>query len=434
MPRFKIASASLFSLLTLALPASVHAQEPYPEGQPGDVCSVAQVVSCADEGGVVNTTLGYCRCIDTYWVPRQIVNAEDGDVGLVPNIPNSGDGNDLVKLILGSAGQLHRHTVMFWNDGLSTRHNTMYFDPDEDGFAGGPAYVRVNYVSRKFNPDDLRNGTPGALSQTVDSTFNRGRLEATGLLLKPFCSIFTTDCSGLRDRFAAAVDGALTTPAYYRFSDYTDQVGMSSPWSTSRIGDLRGTHCSGYVVDSFANEGFTISEFFYDASLRLMIGELLHDKIHDMVMDETWLVTLVAAIVAVGPLAFGYQADIANRISNQVTNCFADLGCANTSDEWETASGTGSANSPDNLLPTSFALTGTNTYRWYHWTATTASGTGTPSSSTYSPALSCSPSGGGFQACTPVRYDNDAGVVQTPFQTVEAQIMTGGYWVTEVLW
>src|SRR5262249_214416 len=152
------------------------------EGEGGNTpnsvgCTGVQIASCeAMEGGAPVYQIDKCYCDISYWVPRQVTNAKEGDVGLVPIAGNSG-GEQLVRATLSAVGQLHRHAVMFYGDGMNVRHNTMY---EEEIRVIQPFVGDV-----RLDRDDLRNGMPGALSQTIDAAFARGRIFIEGLVLKP---------------------------------------------------------------------------------------------------------------------------------------------------------------------------------------------------------------------------------------------------------
>lgn len=62
---------------------------------------------------------------------------------------------------------------------------------------------------------------------------------------------------------------------------------MSRPWSSTRSGDLRGSHCSGYVTDHFRDEGLPIDDVFYPESLREDVAEVLYEEVRDMCRNET---------------------------------------------------------------------------------------------------------------------------------------------------
>ena len=189
-------------------------------------CTPSQNNSCLfDRGGVPAFEDGLCVCYLLAWVPRQVTNAEKGDVGLVP-IAGNDSGDPVVRTALGSLGQAHRHSVMFYSNGTMIRHDTMYTDQihvDE------PAVGKV-----QLDAYELRNGTPGAISQSIDDAFANGSLVEEGLLLKPglnYVNILTGVETNFRKMFKDAVDTAIATPAYYKLSDYTDMTSMLLPFS-----------------------------------------------------------------------------------------------------------------------------------------------------------------------------------------------------------
>src|SRR5262245_39373705 len=80
-------------------------------------CTGDQISSCyALTGGTPVHHGDTCSCEIYYWVPRQVSNAKNGDVGLVPIAGNDG-GDALVRATLSALGQQHRHAVMFYEHG-----------------------------------------------------------------------------------------------------------------------------------------------------------------------------------------------------------------------------------------------------------------------------------------------------------------------------
>lgn len=398
--------AALAALTAWTLPSTSQAQ-----------CSTWDVLTCANLGGVVAARSGACFCDIYEWVPRRVVNADDGDVGIVPI---DGRGSDVVATVTQAIGQLHRHAVMYYGDGAYTRHDTMYMSDGEDGSvsdAGGD-YVDVlqPLVGKvRLDPDDLTNGLPGAISQTIDDTYARGRLADTGLVLKPELRIVFDRFGNLtytepnRAAFERAVTAARSTSAYYKLSDYTDMDSMSRTWSSSRTGDLRGSHCSGYVTNFFRAEGLPIADVTYPEALRQDVAEVLFDEVRDQCRAQTnaWADFLAG-------ISLHWNA--CSNVANQVVNCFADRGCDDTSNDWRDGVGPGAAVSPDNLLPDSFRYHGATSYDWDGTTLSSSSGSMIPLNG----RVVSHPGLAGSEPTT-------SSTSQSPFVRVEAQRFTGGY-------
>jgi hypothetical protein len=425
--RISTSTAVLCSVIALtALRASLARAVPVPVDEPGQspsggnssgassdddaTCTLPQIDDCLDMGGVVDQGPQACWCEIYEWVPRRVINASDGDVGLVPI---DGRGSEVVTALTQAIGQLHRHSVMFYGAGSYARHDTMYLADGEDGSSADPGGDYVPVLTPlignvRFDPDALKNGLPGAISQSIDDIYDRGRLAATGLILKPALTA-NLEQGGFhepdRARFEAAVSAARATHGYYKLSDYTHEDSMDRTWSTSRSGDLRGSHCSGYVAYFYRAQGLSLGEVSYPRSLRNAVGELLFDDVRDACRDETGFWDDLLATLS------GHWSACTN-IANQVVNCFGDLGCGNVSDDWRTQIGTGAAVSPDNLLPASFRYYGLDhDYAWEETTLSTASVNGT---SVAHPGLT------GAHASTSA---NSA----SPFKRVEALRYSGGY-------
>ena len=115
---------------------------------------------------------------------------------------------------------------MFYDNGKMVRHNTMYSSQI------GVLTPLVGQV--RLDHNDLRNGTPGGISQSIDDAFDTGRLESDGLVLKP-------KSENDRQMFKDAVDRAIDTRVYYKLAEYTDRDHMDLGWSDSRIGNAVGS-------------------------------------------------------------------------------------------------------------------------------------------------------------------------------------------------
>ena len=351
-------------------------------------CTPTQNNSCLfDRGGVPAFEDGLCVCYLMAWVPRQVTNAEKGDVGLVP-IAGNDSGDPVVRTALGSLGQAHRHSVMFYSNGTMIRHDTMHTDQI---YVQEPAIGKV-----QLDAHDLRNGTPGAISQSIDDAFADGSLVEEGLLLKAgrsYINIFTGVETNVRKMFKDAVDPAIATPAYYKLSDYTDMTSMLLPFS-GKGDDLKGSHCSGYISWAFGQVGLAITPVRYDEAIRRDVASAVHDAVVDMVNDsldgKSGVTTFVIHV---------FKPNAAENIANQVVNCFAGLDCASTDPDWDTLGpGDGLASSPDNLLPSTFVLSGSKTYDWNG--AVLSAG----------------------------QVEIDSGTTTSPFKNVEAQVVAGGYY------
>ena len=399
-------AAATFAAVSFSSPGGASAQ-----------CSVWDLTTCAGMGGVVASRSGDCWCDIYEWVPRRAVNASDGDVGVVPI---DGRGSEIVATVTQEIGQFHRHAVMFYGDGDYTRHDTMYMADGEDGSesdAGGDyVEVRTPLIGEvRLDGDDLANGLPGAISQTVDDTYDLGRLADTGLVLKPAQQMTFSRLGGTvitepnRSFFEAAVTAARSTSAYYKLSDYTDMDSMGLAWSSTRTGDLRGSHCSGFVTDAFRDQGLSLANVTYPEALRQDVAEVLFDQVRDECRAETGIWSDLLA-----GLTLHWSA--CTNIANQVVNCFADLGCDNTSNDWRDGVGSGSAVSPDNLLPDSFRYTGTRTYDWDGTTLSNGTGPAYP-------LLGTTVSHPGLSGSEPTTSSTSV----SPFQRVEALRYSGGY-------
>lgn len=214
-----------------------------------------------------------------------------------------------------------------------------------------------------------------------------------------------------RSRFEAAVSAARSTRAYYKLSDYTNMDSMSRPWSSSRTGDLRGSHCSGYATHFYRAQGLPVADVTYPAALRQDVADVLFDEVRTQCRDQTnaWTTFLQG-------ISLHWNA--CTNVANQVVNCFADRGCGDTSNGWRQGVGSGAAVSPDNMLPDSFRYVGATDYDWDGITLSGRSGGLVPINgvSRAHPGLS------GGQPTT-------SATSASPFERVEALRYSGGYGV-----
>lgn len=375
----------------LAAPSAARAVPVSPDGGtlPGaSVCSTAQTSRCVNLGGAAleDATTHACVCLVTSWVPRQVTNALEGDVGLVPIAGSR--GNAVVRAALSTVGQNHRHSVMYYNAGSNIRHSTM--------FVGDVTPVIPLIGPVHLDADSLRNGTPGFTSIDIDGAYDEGDLDETGLVLKPSSEMLVcptrTTCYAPRMRFTSAVTTARATSGYYKLSDYTSLDGMSRSYSSSGVGDLRGTHCSGFVRFSFESTGYSIPTVTYSSSVRSAAASAVFSAARAEVTSElSWFEAW-------------YKPNADTNIANQIVNCFAGLDCGSWASDWRGGVGSGDSVSPDNLLPTSFTLRGSGSATWNGATVSAGS-----------------------------TVSNAWGNSSTPFGRVEPQVTAGGYYVETAL-
>ncbi|HYC56510.1 MAG TPA: hypothetical protein VEL28_16390 [Candidatus Binatia bacterium] len=353
------------------------------DGQLVSMRAVRRDEELRPEGVVFGVRGCRCRCIVWDMVDPQVTNAAKGAVGLVP--VSDGGGEDIVRLIMAELGQNHRHAVIFTSPS-QIRHNTSYDEVDEDDLE----------TNTKLKPAILRNAQPGILTESVSSALASERLGYSGLLLKTPPDIISQ--AGAE----AAADVALATEGYYKISDYSGLDGMALPYAGPGTNDydtddLKGTMCSGLVHYAYTDIGFVLTDSFYSASLRNDVAEVLFEQLRDDIKAGLGFWQALGNVFT----------STAKKIANQVTNCFAGLGCADNNDTWESGVGSARTVSPDNLLPEEFDVTGTGEAPW----------------------------GNGF--IEPGDHViNPNGATQTPFSVVEPMNVVGTTWdeTVYVLW
>lgn len=321
-----------------------------------------------------------CTCVVQTLAEAQVLNAEKGDVGIVPL--HSPGGEDVVVALFNAIGQRHRHAVIFV-DTRTIRHDTLYDDPDEDDL------LDVN----EFELGPLNNGTPGIVTESVEDAIRNGRLAYEGLLLKPGAEF-------IRPAFENAADFALGAQGYYKISDYSGLSGMSLPWSAAGTNawenqERQGTMCSGFVDWAFDQAGMTITDAFYPASLRNDAADIVFEAVKSEIGSNLGFVQTIGSFLFTGSK---------KKLANQVTNCFAGLGCDDNSDAWKKGVGSAISVSPDNLLPTQFTLQGSGCAPW-----------------------------GTAEICAGDSVSNPNGAAVTPFLRVEPMQVLGAHWEEQVL-
>jgi len=321
-----------------------------------------------------------CKCIVDQLVGAQVVNAEKGDVGLVPL--DTPGGEDIVKTIFRAIEQNHRHAVIFL-DAHTIRHDTSYDEITEDDL--------LDANELKLGP--LDNAEPGIVTESVEEALASGRLAYTGLLLKPGADF-------IRPAFEDAADAALGAEGYYKISDYSGLVGMTYPYSAPGTAswetlERKGTMCSGLVDWAFGQAGMIVSDGFYSASLRNDVAEVLHQTIEDQIAASLGFWETIGSFLITGSK---------KKIANQVVNCFAGLGCDDNTDTWKSGVGSAYSVSPDNLLPEEFTLQGTGCAPW-----------------------------GSVEICAGDHVVNPNGAAVTPFLRVEPMQVLGARWEETVL-
>lgn len=321
-----------------------------------------------------------CTCVVQTLVDAQVLNAEKGDVGIVPL--HSPGGEDVVVALFNAIGQRHRHAVIFL-DAQTIRHDTLYDEPDANDLLD----------ANEFELGPLNNGTPGILSESVGDAIRNGRLAYEGLLLKPGAEF-------IRPAFEDAADAALGAQGYYKISDYSGLSGMGLPWSAAGTNawetqERQGTMCSGFVDWAFDQAGMTITDAFYSAALRRDAADLVYESVKSEIGSNLSFVQTIGSFLFTGTK---------KKLANQVTNCFAGLGCDDNSDAWKRGIGSATSVSPDNLLPTQFTLQGTGCAPW-----------------------------GTAEICAGDSVSNPNGAAVTPFMRVEPMQVLGTHWEEQSL-
>lgn len=344
----------------------------------------------------VSPTCG-CKCAAWEMVDPVTHNARRGDVAIVSI--TDGEGDETVAEVMKSLQQNHRHALMFTSRN-SVRHATSFLGTkatEGEGWEKGDAqncewdaepmgdrwkntYIPGNGTHlyelngpslQGIRPEFIRNGLPGTVSQSVRQAMACKRLGLTGLLLTH------PEGGSLAEIFLDAADIAESWHGYYKVSEYSGLGGWNlsiagnySPSPPITVGgydtrhgkkhtyeekfekdNLRGTHCSGFIQASMnaalqsSGTLYGVASYEYDQSTRKKVAKQLYASTVAKVEQE--LMGTFAGFI------FNID-DVAERIANQVVNCFGgvDKGrCMDRGSTWKKALGTGATVAPDNLLP-----------------------------------------------------------------------------------
>lgn len=283
------------------------------------------------------------------WVPAGI-NASRGDAIL------SADGDGVIGALLGSINQSWTHSGMSLDNGYTIRHNTMYMENIQVIYN---TFLGINTTPKHLNGDQLQSGNPGIITETTSNaygadgtvsfvyyTYKDGTyINNNALVLKPKSE------STWRSRLESAASQMSSVNAYYNVYAYTNHYDFT--WSSSKV-TSRGQHCSGTIWWANNKAGNSFLTTYYSPSLRQSGASVLFSSIRQAVSDDAgWFGNIILSL---------FDSGAKDRVANQVVNCFAFDDCWNTGSRWKNGVGSGTAVSPDNLLPTGYSNLG-----GYYW-------------------------------------------------------------------
>lgn len=284
----------------------------------------------------------------TVSVPRWIENAQRGDIVLTAY----GDQENPVRALIDALGQQYNHTLFVSqpNSGEGTRftHETSISpgtEMVETGILGLPTGWNAGLLARMI---------PGNVSHDPIDWLVKGRyvsclddhpaatcmaLDARPLnlavgqahLLRPTDATLAADAIAWAE---AQSEGAFP----YAVSSYSD---FAAAWNGSGIEAIHGpgAACSGFVGGALNAVGGSIVERGYSQEHRQAAAWALYTSIFPKLFDRV--------NAEFPPLS----VPIAQDLTNQIINCFALGGPCTADDLSWTSPGTGTAISPDDLIP-----------------------------------------------------------------------------------
>ena len=291
--------------------------------------------------------------------------------------------------LLGAVHQLFSHTSTIVKNRVEVRHSTASSDRMNSN---------VDYLAERLDPDTLQQGYPGTAgpdqTYTIDQMVNEyfvtdpydaGKTWRMGGELNPNpakCANDTTavlpvvirpapDAPASVLQAVASVVDHTNINSHYRFFNYTraDQLLPGAGWAAG----TESTVCSSFDWLAAVRAGLTLRPTLkqpgvpdgmreYKVEERTMAGNALYAQVANDV-GEACNPTLLGAVVGGagyllggpiggvigGVVGSGYCKRMIDNIANQVNNCFANDGCADTGDRWRNP-GMGVAVSPDDIL------------------------------------------------------------------------------------
>lgn len=283
------------------------------------------------------------------WIPAGI-NASRGDAVL------SADGEGVIGALLGSINQSWTHSGMALDSGYTIRHNTMYMENIDVIYN---TFLGIKTTPKYLNGGQLQSGQPGIITESTSNAYgadgtvsfvmytnkNGVTINNNALVLKP------KDESAWRSRLNSAAAQMTSVNAYYNVYAYTNHYDFT--WSSSKT-TSRGHHCSGTIWWANNKAGNIFPTTYYSSSLRMTGANVLYNSLKQAVADDAgWFGNIILSL---------FDSGAKDRIASQVVNCFAFDDCWNTTGRWKNGVGSGTAVSPDNLLPTGYSNLG-----GYYW-------------------------------------------------------------------
>jgi len=319
-----------------------------------------------------------------------------GWVFVGPEILNAFKGNFImdhgcgkIGQLLSAVHQLFSHTSTIVKNRVEVRHSTASSDRMNSN---------VDYARERLDPDTVQYGYPGTagpdqtytIDQMVNEYFvtdpiNPGTTWRMGGELNPNpakCANDTTvvqpvvvrpapDAPASVLQSVASVADHTDINSHYRFFNYTraDELLPGAGWAAvtestvcSSFDRLAAVQTSLPLHPTLQQPGVPDGMRQYSVDERTMAGNALYAQVSNDV-GEACKPTLLGAVVggagyliggpvgaAIGGiLGASYCNTMIDNIANQVNNCFANDGCADTSDRWRNP-GTGVAVSPDDML------------------------------------------------------------------------------------
>ena len=256
------------------------------------------------------------------------INAKKGDIVLTSNYPLT---YQFLKVIGGYWG----HCGMVMDDkGTTIRHCNIHMDEIKIDWH---AILGVKIYPKGFVPDNLSNGMPGFITQTIDEAFFSKKPDffiENGFILKPL----EQNEEKFRPYLHKIADKMAEIDGYYRLSSL---INLNQQDDSNQRKKNRGTSCSGaiYFAHKFCGK-------------EMNLAEISTDKIKKMAENvRNYLWTIAKEQYGVIGSSLLKISDLGTKMGNQVVNTYIADKSSDYTDWWKRNIVSTVTIAPDHILP-----------------------------------------------------------------------------------
>jgi hypothetical protein len=260
-----------------------------------------------------------------FYEPWYIANGEKGDVLLMKSV------DETMAVIMGTMGQWFTHTMIMSRDKDEISHFTA-MGVDRQIQNG------IDELGLKIHGNALANLADGHMTQSVDWAKRVYKMKNVKLL-KPKPEYRATA--------QAAADYLKGMSGRYKLEEFTQLSYHHDSGS--------GAMCASGITIAFNSvQPGSVNLRHYPQPLRSSVAAQVHALVKSKIKNVTDIgdAWTIAFNWLWGGLTFLAKEELAENVANQIVNCFSNLGCGNTSRDWEDPAkiGEGFTVAPDDLL------------------------------------------------------------------------------------